>query len=669
MRCHWLLAGCVALIFGQGCGDDSGTGGDGETSREEEDAGSAESSESEDSATDATSAEATEETSSSEEVPEPETTTDEVVNGVELLLNGVVSTQPPGSTVSAASPTSDADVSIEIDGVSVASTTTNSEGRFELNTEVEENQQIVVRFSAEGTAPQFRTVVAGPAAEISLSILLRPVEELTCAEGVCSLGGGKLKLEGLDADVSGSARVFNPKTETDAFPGDFSDDAGNLLVSGVFASIELTDGSGAAMGELPTPARLRMELPRDSWPVVVDVDDQNEVIDVPLYSFDESSGEWVSDGQGWLEDAAAEPLDIADLEALHDGSYEGLVYAAGDIMHLSYWNVDWPITSHGCVMGVIVDDNGDPVAGATASISGVSYTGTSRPQTTDASGSFCSDVMRSEGADEDVDQDGVQGETHSVSVRLQRGGSLYAGGAHDLPVEAATCGGDCLDLGEIPLDSASELHPVICALSGVVEQVDGTPAAGALILGSDSSLDQATLSAVCGETLTECDLVATADADGAFTLRTALLDTSSITAYWTDPEAAANNITRIRFTTATVLGCPEEPMRLRLDQGQDQYTLEITVEGDEISWTPELALTSLLISRGGMPLWQIAADTEMGFTGPVTYGTAPEGATAFFPLDGSAPDALTSGDQILLSSAVVQADGILAYGQGTLLVP
>ena len=176
--------------------------------------------------------------------------------------------------------------------------------------------------------------------------------------------------------VSGSATVFNPVTDPEAFPGDFSDRDGNLLLSGVFAAVELLDGSGDPLRQLDKPATLRMRMPRDSWSIVQDITPGNGQIDVPLYSFAEVLGTWIREGQAVLEDGNGRTLAEGEIGDIRSGAYAGVVVARGEVQHFSYWNVDWPVTTHACITGIIIDADGKAVRGATVTTRGVTYTGT-----------------------------------------------------------------------------------------------------------------------------------------------------------------------------------------------------------------------------------------------------------------------------------------------------
>jgi len=145
-------------------------------------------------------------------------------------------------------------------------------------------------------------------------------------------------------------------------------------------------------------------------------------LDVPLYWFDEVKGTWVrDDNPGHLEDAQGKVIAPSSLPAIHDGSFAGAIYAVGNVTHFSTWNIDWPISTFGCVSGRVLDENGKPAEGATVTVRGVSYTGTSTPMVLGADGHFCLEAMRSEAPGEDLDGNGKAGEKTTVSIRVVAG--------------------------------------------------------------------------------------------------------------------------------------------------------------------------------------------------------------------------------------------------------
>ena len=89
-----------------------------------------------------------------------------------------------------------------------------------------------------------------------------------------------------------------------------------------------------------------MALPKDNWPSVVDVKPGDDRIQVPLFAFDDASGKWKRDGEGFLEDDAGKVIAESELAAIRGGAHQGGVTVCGKVSHFSFWNVDWPVADH-----------------------------------------------------------------------------------------------------------------------------------------------------------------------------------------------------------------------------------------------------------------------------------------------------------------------------------
>lgn len=591
-------------------------------------------------------------------------TTDEfVVFGVVYQADGSAQGRGDplqGATVRAAVDRN-ADKVIQADEAVLA--TSDADGKYRLSMKVSQAETVVVSVRAPDTAPVLRTFEAGPRAEVELSPTLRALEPLDCASDTECLAGDKLKLSGLPSGVSGGARAFNPVTETAAFPGGFGDDQGNLLVSGVFSSVQLTDSAGKAIDKLAAPADLRMRLPKETWRNVVDLTPGNDRIEVPLFAFDEPAGRWVREGQGYLENEAGALVAESKLSSIRDGTFSGGVVVAGKVSHFSYWNVDWPIESHTCVTGLIVGDDDKPAEGATVVVRGLTYPGVSTGKTVGKDGRFCSDVMRSEGPDEDVDQNNVKGETHKVAVRVVYAGVAYDGSQFDTKKEAATCGGGCLDLGKVKLTKDKELVAKVCALKGTVVDNAGSPMPGATVYAYDEGVPEELAKKLCGLLYLNCTLIATSGADGTFEFKVPTLDGATVAAF----NLKGGGLDSTRAGMRTLEGCPAAPVEVKLTEGHDRYDLTVTVAAGKISWAPAKAAHRLEVhDSSGAAKWTLES-LDTGFTSPVTYGTAPAGATQTVPA--GAPPALAAGDVVSIEMSGTGAEGYGYSGAGSYTMP
>jgi hypothetical protein len=549
-------------------------------------------------------------------------------------------------------------------------TRSDSKGAYALDVPVSTGDTLVVRFANDGSAPILRTLKGAPKGKMTVNATLKEFESLDCKNATCSLQSGGVAVKGLPQGTRGSARVFNPVTEVDAFPGDFKDSSGNLLVSGVFASFALKDGSGKDLDKLSSPAEVRMRIPRDTWSVVTDITSGNDQIDVPLYSFDEVKGTWVRDANsGHLEDGDGKVVPPSALASIRDGSFAGVIYAVGNVTHFSSWNVDWPIQTHGCVSGRILDETGKPAEGATVSLRGVTYTGTSTPVTVGADGRFCLDAMRSEAPGEDLDGNGKTGEKTTVSIRASANGNVYDLGEFDMPAAQGTCGGaGCLDLGDIKLTSDKMLKAALCTVTGTVKHLDGNAAAGATVFSWDEDVPDDVWNAMCltGQNLV-CTLFATSDQNGSFSLTAPMM--AGLTLWGMDNRQLETGVSEFSSGTRTLRSCPKEAVVLTLDQGFISVQLTVTANGNAISWAPsKYGAATVTVSSATDLKWIIYTENGAVMISPITYGTVPAGAKQGYP-DQGAPAALASGDQISIWVYGSTSNGTPYYGYGVFTIP
>lgn len=591
----------------------------------------------------------------------------------DLVVQGRVSMQETGQQASARSGASvrlsaDRNADGTLSAAEMVETTTDSDGKYRLQLAVTRGTTVVIRFQDDGAVTVHRTLVAGPKANVRENVTLVPSMPLECAGGRCAVEDKRVSVEGLANGMGGQARIFNPTTERDQFPGAFSEATGSLLISGVFSVVELTDSNGQPISQLTTPAVLRMNLPQETWKVVKDIHAGTGAIEVPMYAFDDVAGTWKAQGEGVLEDGAGRAFVEADLAGIRAGTYQGSVVARATVNHFSAWNVDWPVDTKGCISGVILDREGNPAEGATVSTAGVTYDGHSAGVTVGPDGRFCVDVMRSDGAGEDVDQDGITGEEQRVKVRVAHRGLLYEMGEFSTPVTQGTCAnGNCKDVGTLRISQDNELIPVPCSYQGTVKDKGGQALEGVSVMGWDPSLDPEMMISACfgGASAGTCQFIATTDSAGQFTLRTAILDGVSLFANRT--ENLGEGHTRITAGSASVRGCLGTPVDITAEVF-DALQLTITVSGNTISWTPAQAAEALTVMHGGAYTWQLTSTGDGGFLPPVTVGNAPAGASAWSP-DGGTPPPLASGDTVSVVAAGVSPEGYPYSGGGSISVP
>jgi MYXO-CTERM domain-containing protein len=362
----------------------------------------------------------------------------------------------------------------------------------------------VVSFEREGYSTVTRkisTLIENP----MLDALLAPLKDVHCSNDGCQSSDGGVAVSGFPGGTGiarAYAEVYDPGLDTPRFPGSFSDSGGNLLISSGFMEIDFRDAAGQRVTRVSSPVKVRYEANPNSWATLRDLVPDSDVIEVPMYSFDEDIGEWVAEADGVLQDADGEAIVEGELASINDGSHIDPVFVAFSTSHFSTWNCDRPISTRACVKGRFVDADGNPLPGIAAAVQGVSYSGGTGEMMTGADGWFASDLMRSEAPGEDIDGNGTSGETFSARVTVSSVLGVYEGPAFDSPVVQGSIGGDllgwsppsctpadceCLDLGDIVAEFET---PRVCRVdvsatfSGWSLTFDAELEAGAALAGA-----------------------------------------------------------------------------------------------------------------------------------------------------------------------------------------
>lgn len=334
---------------------------------------------------------------------------------------------------------------------------------------------VALSFEREGygtVVKRLNTLFESP----SLDVTLAPLSDVQCADTACLSADGGVRLSEFPGGTKiarAYADAYDPSQETTRFPGLFTDRGNNLLVSSGFAEVNLYQADGTAVHQISSPVTTRFEAKRPSWSTLPDLDPNSGRIELPMYSFDQATGEWVSEADGELQFADGRVVPEDDLPAIHDGSYAQQVFVAFSTKHFSTFNCDAPIAERACVKGRIVARGTlDALAGISVSVNGVSYTGSAGTIITGVDGSFATDLRKSELPGEDLDRNGQSGELLEARV-VATGTGVFTGEAFETPTEQASVGQasrpgckpadcDCLDLGDIEVEFE---EPRLCELS------------------------------------------------------------------------------------------------------------------------------------------------------------------------------------------------------------
>lgn len=264
-------------------------------------------------------------------------------------------------------------------GIGDLSTTTDSDGKFELDA-VAAGRNTLVHVSAPGYVETYAVTntVSGYTAQLLVQLL--PIAETTVLVGA---SGGTAGVSGTPAqvDLPGNALALadgstaagnvdidvtpiNMAQNLTAAPGDFTDSAGAALQSfGGLATTASDDGTGDSV-DLASGQTATIRIPfssRNTDPAPATL---------TLYRFDPAAGHWVAGGTATL--AGTDP------DQYYEGSIDrlGIWMAAAALSPVVYLN--------GCVVN---EGSTTRVGNVRVQAEGISYSGISAA-TTDASGKF-----------------------------------------------------------------------------------------------------------------------------------------------------------------------------------------------------------------------------------------------------------------------------------------
>ncbi len=197
----------------------------------------------------------------------------------------------------------------------------------------------------------------------------------------------------------------------------------------------------------------------------------------------------------------------------------------------------------------------------------------------------------------------------------------------------------------------------LCKFSGRVIDVQGNAVAIADVVGFDDSLAGNAVTPFCGKIGTRCSLATPSAADGTFTLNVPLLSSVYFGARASSSTTAGDVQRRggQRFAS-----CPNEPLTLKLQRGEDLVDVTATFLGSSITWLPPRAAARVtVLDSAGLPKWEVVA--AGGLTPPLTFGVTPADATELLAPVGAA----ATGDSVVVELDGMGRDGVGYLGVGT----
>ena len=268
-----------------------------------------------------------------------------------------------------------------------ATTTSDAAGFFELSAASADHT--VVRLIKAGFIPGSAVVDVQNGKATGVEVHLRteaPAVQIDAEQSAQADGqrGAAMATEGgafvdaAGAAVAGMVDVhltpIDPSNDKEraTYPGDWTakNDTDNVVMLESFGVLDVTVRQNGEKLQVKDGEQLTITVPPPALQ-----DQQTLPPTMPLWSYDETVGQWKQEGIATLTDVG------------------GQKYYVGSIGHMSAWNCDKPLLAT-CLKGVVKDvDTGAPVAGAYVVANGVDYFGSSSA-TANADGEFCVAVRK-----------------------------------------------------------------------------------------------------------------------------------------------------------------------------------------------------------------------------------------------------------------------------------
>lgn len=237
----------------------------------------------------------------------------------------------------------------------LATTEAGANGRYNITVNAVDRYRIVAYLTQTGlpNATGAVFVLNDGSTQLQASVLTLP--DLT--QTVTVLKNGTAISPSGDVTISGFpdtveqvfAQPYDPDLSSDLFPGDFIDEDDDVLNSAGFIWLSALDEDGNPVTEFNPAVTVRFRIPQAQLGDLLDLVPGNGTIDIPMYSFDESKGEWVretaADGSplGKLVDASGADISESDSASVIAGTFAGEVFVEFAASHFSWWNVDYAI--------------------------------------------------------------------------------------------------------------------------------------------------------------------------------------------------------------------------------------------------------------------------------------------------------------------------------------
>ena len=318
---------------------------------------------------------------------------------------------------------------------------TDDTGRYQITSNVEGCNQLIVEFHKEAFLPISRVVhLPPPTSPVTIDVLLAELLQLICGEGICQTENDPRIQLSPDPIQRGFIRGFSGHSQIHFLAGEPYDTEGRVLWVPAFTYADLRDGDGNQLREIDGPDWCQ-NIARESLDELGDAVPGNDAVEVPLHRLDEATGRWRRYGMSELfveADGGLAKVSEPFLGNVRAGLATGRVWLCGPMLGSGWLVAGLPIQGNSCVHVTVSDQCGRPIPNTVVTAEGRDYSFRSVTWS-DRDGAACLDVARSEVASEDINGNQDGGETVFMDIELRGPVGTVRFPAQELPREEGSC--------------------------------------------------------------------------------------------------------------------------------------------------------------------------------------------------------------------------------------
>jgi len=359
------------------------------------------------------------------------------------------------------------------------------------------------------------------------------------------------------------------------------------------------------------------QVPRANWRALPFERDPQGGLVVPLWTVVRRTGVWSRSSTARLLTPQGTSVPVNNWDAIHSTTYPGELWLelrppeGPDGRFL----VAGPRLPAACACFTLMH-NGQAAAAYLATLEGALLGGPPLKLPTNAQGELCATHAPSEADGEDLDGNGVAGETRTISVHGVSRDGVHASGT--FTAEQTTAAG-CTQRGALDLQTVANPTVQQVTVHGVTLDGAGNPVASALVMARDLTVTPAEHTATCQGI---CVVQVHSGGDGVFDLVVPSRGRVAVRAQWTLEQPDG---TSVHHQADAWVTNPQQ-VTLLMEPMTAEVPVTVRVDQDVVTWDPPLRASRLSLRRqDGLELWRVAGSAS-GISPPVTLGQAPEGA-------------------------------------------